>query len=110
MKNIANTILICCLVTIGGTASTAQTLTTTLSFTASGLIGTPATATTPFQGITFSNTQVTITTIGDAGKRVFDGYACYMLPNAPASVNIQGVGNYQIAITRLLSCPTVDPV
>lgn len=49
-------------------AGMAQTLSYIFQFTASGLNGTPATATTPFQGQTFSNAAITIVGVANTSK------------------------------------------
>jgi len=86
----------------------AQTLTSTFTFTASGYIGTPATATTPFQGQTFTNANIIIAGVGNTANRTYDSNN-YCVHNDAATVAISGVGTYQISSSAIHSQATVDP-
>ena len=66
---------------------TAQTLTSAFTFTASGSIGTPATAATPFQGKTFANANITISAVGNTINRVYES-STYCVTNDATSVTI----------------------
>src|ERR1039457_1896623 len=57
------------LLMFGAFAGKTQTLTSTFQFTGSGLIGTPATATTPFTGKTFTNAAITVTSVASTANR-----------------------------------------
>jgi hypothetical protein len=87
----------------------AQTLTSTFQFSASGYIGTPATATTPFQGQTFTNANFTITAVGNTANRTYDSNN-YCIQNDSATVEISGVGTYQLLSSALHSQATIDPI
>jgi hypothetical protein len=99
-----------CLSTFGAFAGTAQTLTSTFQFTGSGLIGTPATVSTPFNGQTFTNAAITVTAIANTANRQLDGPSCPWIPNDSASIVISGIGTFQAASTTITSCTIVDPV
>ena len=95
----------------GASAGIAQTLTTTFQFTGSGLIGTPATATTPFQGQVFTNAAITVSAVGNTANRQSCGpQPCYYVPNDSASVSISGVGTFQFTSTVITNVVIVDPV
>lgn len=85
----------------------AQTLTSTFHFTGSGFIGTPATASTPFQGQTFSSAAITIVAVANTANRQTNG--CDYIPNDSASVTISGIGTYQLS-TVIVNCVITDPV
>ena len=86
----------------------AQTLISTYTFTASGYIGTPATATTPFQGQTFTNANIVISGVGNTANRIYESNN-YCIHNDSATVTISGVGTYQISSSALHSQAAVDP-
>jgi hypothetical protein len=86
-----------------------QTLTSTFTFTASGYLGTPATATTPFQGQVFTNAAITITAIGNTANRTYLSNS-YCIQNDSATVTISGVGTYRFTSSALQSIATVDPI
>ena len=90
-------------------AGMAQILTSTLTFTASGYIGTPATATTPFQGQTFTNASITITAVGNTANRIYRS-GNYCMQNDSATVTISGVATYQLGSSYLYSQAVVDPI
>lgn len=90
-------------------AGIAQTLTTTFTFTSSGYIGTPATATTPFQGQTFTNARITITVTGNTANRIYDSNN-YCIQNDSSTVTISGLGTYQFPSSALHSQANVDPI
>src|ERR1035441_7741864 len=95
MKTRATIIAFLLLLTFGAIAGMAQTLISTFTFTASGYVGTPATATTPFQGQVFTNAMITITAIGNTANRIYDSNN-YCIQNDSATVTIFGVGTYQL--------------
>jgi hypothetical protein len=104
-----NTLKLLFTLLLGVCTCMAQTLTSSFTFTASGYIGTPATATTPFQGQTFTNANIIITGIGNTANRIYDSNN-YCVQNDSASVTISGVGTYQITSSALHSQATVDPI
>ncbi len=112
MNGTRNIIAVICLLTLGAFAGSAQTLTSTFQFTASGLIGTLATATTPFQGQTFTNAAITITAISNVINRISCQSSCnFAIPNDSATVSISGIGTFLfIGASNLQNIPTVDPV
>jgi len=113
MKTGTTIISLICFLTFGAFAGMAQTLTCTFQFTASGVIGTPATATTPFVGQTFTNASVTITTVGNTANRQSQPYGGYYISNDSSFMSISGIGNFQITgpiPTFITSTPNVDPV
>ena len=87
----------------------AQTLTSTFQFTGSGLIGIPATPTTPFQGQTFTNAAINVTTVGSTANVASYG-SCYYVPSASATASIAGIGTFQLTSTGVTNCVIVDPV
>jgi hypothetical protein len=92
-------------------AGMAQTLTSTLQVTASGLIGTLATATSPFNGQVFTNATVTITQVANTANRLGCCTSGYYIKNDSASISISGIGTFQIITpTYTFSNPNVDPV
>ena len=93
----------------GAFAGMAQTLTSTFTFTASGYLGTPATATTPFQGQVFTNASVAITAIGNTANRTYDSNN-YCIQNDSATVTISGIGTYRFPYSSLQSQALVDPL
>jgi hypothetical protein len=97
------------LLMFGAIAGMAQSLTSTFSFTASGYLGTPATATSPFQGQTFTNASVTITAIGNTTNRTYDSNN-YCIQNDSATVTISGLGTYRFPYSALHSQAQIDPV
>jgi hypothetical protein len=100
-----------CLFTFCAFAGMAQTLTTTFQFSANGYIGTPATATTPFQGKTFTNAAITITAIGNTAnfqENSFGGGNC--VPSDSATVTIGGIGAFQFLSSAIIDQVEVDPI
>ena len=96
---------------IGGAfAGLAQTLTSTFQFNGSGYIGTPATASTPFQGQTFTNAAITVTTVGNTGNRQSCGETCYYIANDSATIVISGIGTFQAPSSFISSGILVDPL
>lgn len=105
MRHISLMLILMC----GAFSGMAQTLTSTFTFTASGYLGTPATATTPFQGQVFTNAAITITSIGNTSNRTYDSNN-YCIQNDSATVTISGVGTYRFPYSALHSQATVDPI
>jgi hypothetical protein len=97
------------LLMFGAFAGMAQTLTSTFTFTASGYLGTPATATTPFQGQVFTNATITITAIGNTANRIYYSNE-YCIQNDSATVTISGVGTYRFPYSSVQSQAAVDPI
>ena len=97
------------LLTFGAFAGMAQTLTTTFQFTASGYVGNPATATTPFQGQMFTNASITVLASGSATNRSYAGNT-YCIQNDFATVTISGVGTYRFPYSSVQSQAEVDPI
>jgi hypothetical protein len=96
----------------GACGGIAQTITYSFQFTASGLIGTLATATTPFEGKTFTNAAVTVSAVANAANVSSCGpQPCYAVSNDSATVSISGVGSFQItSTTGVNSVAVIDPV
>src|ERR1035441_9871205 len=111
MKIRASIISLICLLTFGAFAGMAQTLTSTIQATASGLIGTLATATSPFKGQVFTNATVTITQVANTANRLPCCTSGYYIPNDSASISISGIGTFQITTPSYsFSDPHIDPV
>lgn len=93
-----------------GFAGVAQTLITTFQFAESGYIGTPATATTPFQGKIFTNAAITVTVVGNtANLQTNNGASC--MSGVTATITIAGTGTFQLSSsTSLGTMPVVDPI
>jgi hypothetical protein len=106
----SKSIILALLLSLGAVRGGAQTLTSTFQFTASGFVDTPATATAPFQGKTFTNSAITITAIGNTGKVGNDGSHCYYVPSDSSTISIAGTGTYQFSSTVLTNCVSVDPL
>src|ERR1017187_7830495 len=109
MKTIGTVVSLIWLLLFGAIAGMAQTLISTFTFSASGYVGTPATATTPFQGQGFTNATITITAIGNTANRTYESNT-YCIQNDSATVTISGVGTYQLPSSALHSEATVDPI
>lgn len=103
------TAVLICYSTFGAVVGLAQTLTSTFQFTASGFIGTPATATTPFQGQMFTNSAITITASGNTANRQPNANT-YCLPSDSATVSISGIGTFQFAATAIMNSVELDPI
>ncbi len=112
MRQLATRILLFIFLLIFGPCfGTAQTLTSTLSFTASGFVGIPATATTPSQGQTFTNASITVTAIANTANRATCCTSGYYILNNSESIAILGLGTFQITSpTCTFSDPRIDPV
>jgi uncharacterized protein (TIGR03437 family) len=97
--------------TFGAFAGVAQTLTSTIQATASGIIGTPATATSPSTGQVFTNATITVTQVANTANRLPCCTSGYYVLNNSASISISGIGTFLVTTpTCTVSYPTIDAV
>ena len=99
------------LLSLTASVGTAQTLISTFQFSASGYLGTPATATTPFQGQTFTNAAITITAIGSLAN-LQPMTNAYCLPSDSATVSVSGLGTFEVTASGIgiMNSVEVDPI